>query len=153
MVTTSFIIHYLDWQDHKGLREGEEACTSRSRIGGVYVSLAACTELVIYGVTRNTTLLLSVPPGVFTSTVPVVLISELETTLNVAAVPLKLTPVAPVRLVPQNLDSRSHLAGGRQSFHKRPRPTQAKDRAIFGTQASGLRLQANLQAEGVPNTA
>jgi hypothetical protein len=50
---------------------------------------------------------LSVPPGVFTSTVPVaapagtvVVIKEAETTLKVAAVPLNVTLVAPVSLVP-----------------------------------------------------
>jgi hypothetical protein len=65
-------------------------------------------KLVIYGVTRNTTLLLSVPLGVVTSTVPVVapvgtvaVISELDATLKVAALPLKVTLVAPVRSVPR----------------------------------------------------
>ena len=50
---------------------------------------------------------MSVPPGVFTSTVPVaapagtvVVIKEAETTLKVAAVPLNVTLVAPVSLVP-----------------------------------------------------
>src|SRR5580704_5050652 len=62
-----------------------------------------------YFVTRNTTLLLSVFL-VVTSTVPVVApdgtfvsISEFEMTLNFAAVPLKLTLVAPVRSVPRIL--------------------------------------------------
>src|SRR5207302_3832005 len=61
-----------------------------------------------YG-TWNLTLLLSfLPPEVVTVTVPLVappgtlvVISEAETTLNLAAVPLKLTAVAPVRLVPR----------------------------------------------------
>lgn len=63
---------------------------------------------LICGVTRNTTLLLSVPAGVTTVTLPVVapagtvvVISELDTTVNVAAVPLKLTLVVPVRLFPR----------------------------------------------------
>jgi hypothetical protein len=84
-------------------------------------------------VTRKATLLLSVPFGVVTSTVPVVapvgtavVISELETTLKTAAVPLKVTPVAPVRLVPRiltaNLNRCSHRAGGRLCFHKRAQP-------------------------------
>jgi hypothetical protein len=55
-----------------------------------YMSLAAQT----YGCTRKGTLLFSVPAGVVTVTVPVVapegtvvVISELETTVNAAAVP------------------------------------------------------------------
>lgn len=61
-------------------------------------------------VTRNTTLLLSVFLVVFTSTVPVVapegtlvLISDFDMTVNFAAVPLKVTLVAPVRFVPRIL--------------------------------------------------
>jgi hypothetical protein len=53
-------------------------------------------------------LLFNVPPGVIIVTVPVVaalgtvvLIWELETTTKAAAVPLKLTLVVPVRLVPK----------------------------------------------------
>ena len=53
-------------------------------------------------------LLLSVPLGVTTFTGPVVapagtvvVISELDTTLNLAAVPLKVTLVAPLRSVPR----------------------------------------------------
>src|SRR5262249_27281271 len=60
------------------------------------------------GFTRKTTLLLSVPLGVVTWTLPVVapvgtvvLISVRETTVNLAGVPLKVTLVAPVRLVPK----------------------------------------------------
>src|SRR5271155_160381 len=60
--------------------------------------------------TRNAKLLLSVPLGVVTSTVPVVapvgtvvLISELETTLKPAAAPLKVMLVAPVRFVPKTI--------------------------------------------------
>lgn len=50
----------------------------------------------------------SMPPGVITCTFPVVVpvgmvadISEAETTLNVADVPLNVTLVEPVRLVPR----------------------------------------------------
>src|SRR5580704_10430225 len=60
--------------------------------------------------TRKSTLLDSVPPGVTTWTSPVVapagtvvVISELDTTVKVPALPLKLTLVAPVRLVPRIL--------------------------------------------------
>jgi hypothetical protein len=60
-----------------------------------------------YG-TRKGTLLESVPLGVTNWTVPVVapvgtvvVISELETTLKTAPVPLKLTLVAPVRSGPR----------------------------------------------------
>ena len=62
-----------------------------------------------YGI-LNATLLLSVPLGVTTLTVPlvapagtVVVISELETTLKTAAVPLKVTLLAPVSFVPRIL--------------------------------------------------
>ena len=58
--------------------------------------------------TRKGTLLESVPLGVTTWTVPVVasmgtvvVIKEGEATLNVAAVPLKVTLVAPIRFVPR----------------------------------------------------
>jgi len=53
-------------------------------------------------------LLTSVPLGVFTLTVPLAallgtlaVISELDTTVKVAGVPLKLTAVAPFRFVPR----------------------------------------------------
>src|SRR6202451_630414 len=72
-------------------------------------NLPRCSSSRLYG-TRNATLLDSVPPAVTTLTVPVVapvgtvvVISELETTLKVAAVPLKVTLVAPVSLVPRIL--------------------------------------------------
>jgi hypothetical protein len=61
-----------------------------------------------YGSTRKGTLLDSVPLGVTTWTVPLlapagtlVPIKELESTSKSAAVPLKLTLVAPVRLFPR----------------------------------------------------
>jgi hypothetical protein len=70
------------------------------------------SDLESYGVTRNSTLLLSMPLSVVTLTVPVVapvgtevLISELEFEIMVAVVPLKVTLVAPVRLVPRILTS------------------------------------------------
>jgi hypothetical protein len=60
-----------------------------------------------YG-TRNDILLKSVPLGVATWTSPVVapagtvvVISEFDTTAKVAVLPLKLTLVVPVRLVPR----------------------------------------------------
>ena len=63
-----------------------------------------------FAATWKTTLLVSVPLGVTTLTTPVVapsgtlvVISEPEATLNVAAVPLKVTLVAPVRSVPRIL--------------------------------------------------
>src|SRR5258708_38778395 len=59
-----------------------------------------------YSMTRNVLLLLSVPFGVVTTTGPVVapvgivaVISELDTTVNAAAAPLKVTLVTPVRFV------------------------------------------------------
>src|SRR5258708_5747858 len=66
-------------------------------------------KLEIVGVTRKFTLLVKVRLGVVTLTLPVVaprgtvvLISVAETTVNVAAVPLKVTLVVPVRLVPES---------------------------------------------------
>ena len=63
-----------------------------------------------YGKTRKAMLLGSVPPGVVTVTFPVVapagtvvMISVAETTVKLAAVPLKLTSVAPVKLVPRTV--------------------------------------------------
>src|SRR5258708_34754415 len=61
-----------------------------------------------YGAMRNFLLLFSVPPGVVTKTKPLVaskgtvaLISEFDTTVNAAATPLNVTPVAPARFVPR----------------------------------------------------
>src|ERR1017187_10303030 len=72
------------------------------------ISIFGCWRA--YGTTRKDALLESVPLGVTTWTSPllppagtVVVISELETTVKTAAVPLKLTLVAPVRLVPRIL--------------------------------------------------
>ena len=65
-------------------------------------------EVVCCDSTWKGTLLVSVPLGVTTWTLPVVapagtsvVIKELETTVNVAAVPLKVTLVAPVRWSPE----------------------------------------------------
>jgi len=64
----------------------------------------------LYGTTAKDTLLESVPPGVTTLTFPVVapagtvvVISALDATLKTAVLPLKVTLVAPVRLVPRIL--------------------------------------------------
>src|SRR5205807_5545866 len=72
----------------------------------VNLRLFLCTRF--YGTWKFTLLLSFLPPEVVTVTVPLVappgtlvVISEAETTLNLAAVPLKLTAVAPVRLVPR----------------------------------------------------
>ena len=64
-------------------------------------------KLEIVGVTRNITLLESVPPLVTTCIVvvapagTVVAMSEPDTLVNVALVPLKVTLVVPVRLFPR----------------------------------------------------
>jgi len=62
----------------------------------------------IVGVTRKATLLVNVPLGVFTLTLPVVaslgtvvVISVLETTVNLADVPLKVTLMTSLRLLPR----------------------------------------------------
>src|SRR5258708_40051941 len=68
-----------------------------------------CSHGICFYGNWNVTLLLSfLPPEVVTVTVPLVappgtlvVISEAETTLNLAAVPLKLTAVGPGRLVPR----------------------------------------------------
>ena len=82
-------------------------------------------KLVTFGVTRNCWLLVSVPEGVVTVTKPVLapvgtaaVISELETTLNTAAVPLNVTLVAPVSFGSQDFDGRCHLAKGGLRFDK-----------------------------------
>ena len=69
-----------------------------------------------YVFTVNFLLLVSVPPGVVTSTKPVVapagtvvVISDAETTVNVAAVPLNVTLVEPVKLLPRIVTAVSTL--------------------------------------------
>jgi hypothetical protein len=76
------------------------------------------------------TLLVSVPPGVITATEPLVapagtlvVISELETTVNAAAVPLKVTLVAPVRSVPRILTAAPALPDVGSVFTNGPSPT------------------------------
>lgn len=67
----------------------------------------AGVKAVMIGVTLKPRAVCRVPLGVVTETMPVfaalgtvAVISELDTTLNAAAVPVKLTAVAPVRFVP-----------------------------------------------------
>src|ERR1035441_9324536 len=79
---------------------------------------------------RKGTLLESVPLGVTTWTVPVVapvgtvvVISELETTSKTAAVPLKLTLVAPVRFVPRILTAAPTLPKVGSVSTNGPKPT------------------------------
>ena len=67
-------------------------------------------EKISRGINRKSRLLMSVPDGVLTLTLPLVaptgtavLISEIEITVNFAGTPLKLTWLAPVRLVPRIL--------------------------------------------------
>ncbi len=80
--------------------------------------------------TRKGTLLVSVPLGVTTWTFPVVaptgmvvVISELETTVKVAAVPLKLTLVAPVRFVPRMMTVAPTAPEVGSVWTNGPRPT------------------------------
>ena len=84
---------------------------------------------LLYG-NRKDTLLESVPLGVTTSTFPevapvgtVVVISEGETSVNTAAMPLKLTLVAPVRSVPRILTAAPTLPEVGGVFTNGPRPT------------------------------
>ena len=89
----------------------------------------------IDGATPKFTSLNSVPPGVTTRTLPVVapagtvvVISELETTVKGAAVPLKLTLVAPVRLVPRMVTGDPKHRRGGQSLDEGAQPhIQAED--------------------------
>ena len=81
-------------------------------------------------VTRNATLLLSVPLLVVTSTVPVVapdgtsvVISDFDMTLNFAAVPLKVTLVAPLKSVPRILTAVPTLPESGSVSTNGPRPT------------------------------
>src|ERR1700730_10713884 len=83
--------------------------------------------------TRNDTLLKSVPLGRAPGTLPVVapagtvvVISELDTTVKVAAVPLKLTLVAPVRLVPRILTVAPTFAAVGSVSTNGPRPTDRR---------------------------
>jgi hypothetical protein len=87
-------------------------------------------KLVTCGATRNFLLLASAPFDVVTVTKPVVaplgtvvLICVPETTVNVAAVPLKLTAVAPVRLVPRILTLDPTLPEVGDVSTKAPSPT------------------------------
>ena len=84
-----------------------------------------------YGVTRNLTLLTSVPPGVTTWIVPlvapagtVVVINVGRTTVNTAAVPLKVTLVAPARFVPRILTAAPTLPEVGRVFTNGARPTE-----------------------------
>ena len=86
-----------------------------------------------YGRTRNFTLLFSVLVGIVTVTKPVVApvgtrvsIRDFETTLNSAAVPLKLTLVAPVRSVPRILTARPTLPRVGRVSTNGPRPQKCR---------------------------
>jgi hypothetical protein len=85
-----------------------------------------------YG-TLNDTLLKSVPLGVTTSTTPVgvptgtvVVISELDAAVKVAALLLKLTRVVPVRLVPRTLTVAPTFAAVGCVSTNGPRPTDRR---------------------------
>ena len=76
-------------------------------------------------------LLVRVPLGVVTWTGPVVaplgtvvVISELETTVNVAAAPLKVTRVVPVKLVPRMVILSPTLPEVGRGSMKGPSPTE-----------------------------
>jgi hypothetical protein len=79
---------------------------------------------------RKGTLLVRVPPGVVTVTEPLVApvgtpvaISELETTVNAAAVPLKVTLLAPVKSVPRILTAVPTLPEVGSVFTNAAKPT------------------------------
>ena len=84
-----------------------------------------------YGITTNVALLVSVPLGVTTSTVPVVapagtvvVIKVFDTTVNVDGVPLKVTLVAPVRSVPRIPTRLPTVAPAGTVFTNWPRPVE-----------------------------
>src|ERR1019366_5848713 len=92
------------------------------------ISIFGCWRA--YGTTRKDALLESVPLGVTTWTFPllspagtVVVISELDTTSKTAAVPLKLTLVAPVRFVPRILTAAPTLPKVGSVSTNGPKPT------------------------------
>jgi hypothetical protein len=94
------------------------------------VAGATAIDTNVAAVTWKGTLLLSVPLGVVTWTAPVVApvgtvvwISVSDTTVNVAAVPLKLTLVAPVRLFPRIMTAVPTPPEVGTVFTKGPRPT------------------------------
>jgi len=83
-----------------------------------------------YGVMRNGVLLVRVPPGVITVILPVVapagtvvLIWEFDTTVKVAAVPLKLTEVVPLRFVPKIMMTAPTLPAPGSVLTNGPSPT------------------------------
>src|ERR1022692_386003 len=93
--------------------------------------LSGSRNAALYG-TRKGTLLESVPLGVTTWTVPVaapfgtvVVISEAEATVKTAAVPSKLTLVAPVRFVPRILTAAPTLPEVGSVSTNGPRPTDS----------------------------
>ena len=93
---------------------------------------------MIYGVTWNALLLLRVPLGVITLTVPlvapagtVVVISVAETTVNVAAVPLKLTPVVPVRFVPRMMTAAPTSPDAGSVCTNGPMPTEGSNDILY----------------------
>ena len=101
----------------------------------------------LYGSTSNGTLLESVPLGLATSTVPVVapagtvveIAVPVELTVNVAAMPLNVTPVAPVRSVPKILTVAPTLPEAVCVFTNRPQTHgQAEDRAAALRAAGGI---------------
>src|ERR1017187_373676 len=85
----------------------------------------------LYGSTLKGTLLESVPLGVTTRTLPVVVagtvvvIRDADTTVNVAAVSLKVTLVAPVRSLPRILMAAPTSPEAGRVFTNGPRPTDA----------------------------
>jgi hypothetical protein len=69
-----------------------------------------------------------------------VLISELDTIAKVAAVPLKLTPVAPVKFCSQDVQSAPRLAECGQRFDERPKThRQSEDSAKVARSSPGGR--------------
>lgn len=83
-----------------------------------------------YGVTRKFKLLVNVRAGVVTLTLPVVaaagtvvVISVPDTTMNVAALPLKVTLLAPVKLFPRIVTAAPTLPEPGLVSTKAPRPS------------------------------
>jgi len=115
-----------------GTRENHLQTFGTEGFNALSISLQLGIRRCCYGVTRNCLLLVSVPEGVVTVTKPVlapvgtvVVIKELETTVKTAAVPLNVTLVAPVRLVPRILTAAPTLPEVGCVSTNSPRPTDS----------------------------
>lgn len=109
--------------------QGREWAKSRIRASFERARLPVAPNLCRDQGTRKVTLLLNVPLGVTTVTVPVVasegtvvVSSELETTVKVAAIPWNVTLVAPLKFVPRIVTDDPTLPDPGSVFTNGPSP-------------------------------